>query len=262
MMSSCGHLKKVDEPNFYVSRRYGRKDYQLIYVVRGMGTFDLPDQRLELHEGNILIYLPKQPQYYIYNQIHNPEVYWVHFTGSQVEKILTEFNLLPRQVHKIGISAEICMLFDKMIEETHLKRPSFIALTNALLMHLLVMMSRSAAGSDSSAQSCIKEIEQAILMFHQNYQKRISIQEYARKCGISPAWFTRCFNQRTGVSPQQYLTDIRIKRSMELLLSTSHNITEVASQSGYDNPFYFSRIFKNNIGCTPSEFRQKSINSG
>lgn len=59
------------------------------------------------------------------------------------------------------------------------------------------------------------------------------------------------------MTPQQYITDIRVTKAKELLLYSSFNITEIASIVGYDNSFYFSRIFKKNTALSPREYKNK-----
>ena len=70
------------------------------------------------------------------------------------------------------------------------------------------------------------------------------------------ALYTRLFHRQTGLSPQQYLTDIRINKARELLATTNYNVSEVADLTGYPNPLYFSRIFKKHTGVSPSRYKQ------
>ena len=74
---------------------------------------------------------------------------------------------------------------------------------------------------------------------------------------MSISWFIRNFKEYTGSTPAQYLLSLRISNAQTLLESTSYNITEIANIVGYDNPLYFSRIFKKQIGMSPSEFRKQ-----
>ena len=58
-----------------------------------------------------------------------------------------------------------------------------------------------------------------------------------------------------GMTPMQYITFLRITRAKELLRSTDYSIQEISSMVGYENPLYFSRIFKKQTGYSPSEYR-------
>ena len=96
----------------------------------------------------------------------------------------------------------------------------------------------------------------------ENYVPTISansIEEYAENNHFSVSWFIRNFKQHTGFTPMQYILAQRIYNAEILLQNPSHNLTEIASMIGYDNPLYFSRIFKKAKGISPSEYR-KNIN--
>lgn len=89
-----------------------------------------------------------------------------------------------------------------------------------------------------------KEIESAIQYFNENYNKDIVIEDYASSRGMSISWFIRNFKQYTGTTPMQYILSIRMMNAQMLLETTNYNITEIGTIIGYDNPLYFSRIFK------------------
>ena len=59
------------------------------------------------------------------------------------------------------------------------------------------------------------------------------------------------------MTPLQYILSLRISNAQSLLETTKYNVTEIASIVGYENPLYFSRIFKKQVGLSPSEYRGK-----
>ena len=74
---------------------------------------------------------------------------------------------------------------------------------------------------------------------------------------MSVSWFIRNFKEYTGTTPTQYLLSLRISNAQSLLESTSFNVTEIAEIVGYNNPLYFSRLFKKQCGVSPTEFRKQ-----
>ena len=74
---------------------------------------------------------------------------------------------------------------------------------------------------------------------------------------MSVSWFIRSFKEYTGSTPTQYILSLRISNAQTLLGSTNYNITEIAEIVGYDNPLYFSRLFRKQSGMSPSEFRNR-----
>ncbi len=75
---------------------------------------------------------------------------------------------------------------------------------------------------------------------------------------MSVCWFTQLFKRQLGVSPQQYLMNIRISRACELLASGS-GVAEASEAIGYVDALYFSRIFKKHTGQTPSQYRKAAL---
>ena len=88
------------------------------------------------------------------------------------------------------------------------------------------------------------------------YNEPINIEEYAQSRGMSVSWFLRNFKQILKQSPMQYLLSIRINNAASLLETTDYNITEISTIVGYDNPLYFSRLFRKQKGLSPSAYRK------
>ena len=98
----------------------------------------------------------------------------------------------------------------------------------------------------------------AVRYFNEHYNDSINIAEYAESKNMSTSWFIRNFKLYTGSTPLNYILNIRISNAQSLLENTKYNITEIAAITGYDNPLYFSRLFKKQTGLSPSEYRKQS----
>lgn len=95
----------------------------------------------------------------------------------------------------------------------------------------------------------------AVRLLHEEYYKPITIQDLALQLGIERRRFAYLFERYTGLTPINYLTEIRIRRAKELLRS-GISVAEVAEKVGYFDNFYFSRVFKKQIGMSPSEYKK------
>ena len=69
--------------------------------------------------------------------------------------------------------------------------------------------------------------------------------------------FDRSFKHVTKVTPMQYIIQLRMTNALNLLDNTSYNIIQVANAVGYDDAYYFSRLFKKNVGVSPTEYRKR-----
>lgn len=257
IVTSCGNYKVKKRAEFRTSRPKGRKDYQLLYIAAGQGHFFINGQERVVSAGNIIVYLPGQPQEYVYYKDDKTDVFWVHFTGSDVEKIIDYYNIrLPENILYIGTSPDYQWLFGQIIQEMQLCRPRFEELISLLLRNIFILISRNLIKANRADNSLENEVELAMHYFRENYRSEINVEDYALSRGMSASNFYRVFKQISGSTPLQYILKLRLSNAQNLLENSNLSIAEIASAVGYENPLYFSRLFNKHIGVSPSEYRK------
>ncbi|MGI5894690.1 MAG: helix-turn-helix domain-containing protein [Candidatus Merdivicinus sp.] len=254
LVTCCGHYRLLSRPYFETIRSEGRADYQLMYAVGGKFTVCTEGQELSVKEGQGILFFPGSPQKYYYQLKDSPDVFWMHFTGGRVREILDQCGL-REAIFDAGIRQEYPVLWERMIRELQLRRAGFELLCSGCGMELLAMMARSdQKGPDSATAEIMEEI---LARFHRDFRQELSVAELAREYGMSECWLIRAFKARTGQTPQRYLTGIRLGQARELLSSSPLNVGEIAAFCGYENPLYFSRIFRKYTGASPSDYRRE-----
>lgn len=260
-INSCGMYMLVSKKKLPTFRGKGRLDYQLIYIHSGCGVFDFGDDKeRSISAGNIVIYRPNEMQKYTYYGKDKPVVYWIHFTGNNISALFENYGMaLVKQVIPVGCSAEYVQLFNKIILELQLKRDNYAECSMLLFKQLLIAMGRATINNEHSSIVTDKlSIESATNYFHEHFHDQILIDKYLEEKNINANAFFKKFKAYTGVSPLQYLLDIRLSNAKSLLASTEYTISEISSIVGYDNPLYFSRLFHKHIGMSPREYRKRS----
>ena len=258
-VGSCGTYHLYTKYKLPTYRPHGRLDYQLLYIASGKAHFYFNGKKEILTAGNMVLYRPREEQRYYYYGADHTEVYWVHFTGNDVKNILRKYGIADN-MHVIytGTSLEYKRLFLAMIQELKLCKDDYEELLSIYLRQLLIMIHRLITSKRrGKSMFVMNEIDAAVQYFHSNYNKPISIEEYATTHNMSVSWFIRSFREYTNTTPAQYLLSLRISNARTLLETTSCNISEIANIIGYDNPLYFSRLFKKQCGMSPSEFRRR-----
>lgn len=258
-VGSCGTYHLFTKPKLPTHRPRGRLDFQLLYVASGKTHFFFNGVEEIVTAGHMVIYRPKEEQRYYYYGVDQPEVYWVHFTGNNVKNILRQYGIAD-STHVIytGTSLEYKRIFTQMIQELQMCRENYEEFLVLLLRQIFIMIERQSASPPKTKNSFLEnEIEAAVKHFHEHYNTSISIEDYAASRGMSTSWFIRNFKEFTGSTPMQYILSIRIANAQNLLETTEYNVTEIGNIVGYDNPLYFSRLFKKQNGVSPSEFRKR-----
>lgn len=102
-----------------------------------------------------------------------------------------------------------------------------------------------------------RQISKAIEFIHKNYMNEIDLEEVAKEVSLSPHYFSRLFKQETGENFVDYLTRYRMETAKKHLMEKNFSIKDVSYNVGYNDPNYFSKLFKKYFGVNPSEFKDK-----
>lgn len=101
-------------------------------------------------------------------------------------------------------------------------------------------------------------IDQTLSYIHEHYAQSLSLADLANKAGLTPRYYTELFKKNVGKSPIEYLTGYRMDQAKKLLWDSKKRLREVAQLVGYEDEFYFSRRFKQQVGVSPTVFVKMS----
>jgi len=107
-----------------------------------------------------------------------------------------------------------------------------------------------------------ERIERIIVYMRQHSDQPLQVSALTTLANLSPSHFFALFKRATGHTPIDYFIHLRMHRACELLAGTGLSVKEVAATLGYDDPFYFSRVFKSINGVAPSDYRIRLARSG
>lgn len=258
IVTSCGTYKLYTRPKLPTWRPRGRRDFQLLYVAAGKAHFHFGNEEKIVSAGHMVLYRPKEPQKYEYYGNDETEVYWVHFTGGNVTNLLRSYGLTDdKKVFYCGSDLVYQQLFRAMIYELQMCKDSYQEMLEMYLRQIFIRLQRlfkTALKIDNA--HVVEVIDKATTFFNEHYNDPISIDEYARETHVSTSWFIRNFKACTGFTPMQYILSKRIYNAEVLLRDTDYNIAEISRIVGYDNPLYFSRVFRKTKKMSPSEYRK------
>ncbi len=260
VVGSCGTYRLKTRPKLPTYWQKGRRDYQILYVANGKTHFWFDGKKEIVSAGHMVLYKPEEIQKYVYYLEDNPEVFWIHFTGSDVKNILEYHGIsLDEHVFYCGVLPDYKALFRKIIQELQLCRYGYEDYIASLFNDILLLVDRQQHEQKKATGNVQEQIERAAAYFNENYNTKISIDDYAESLHISTNWFIHNFKQYAGMSPAQYILSLRMVNAQSLLERTTYNIKEISEIVGYENPLYFSRVFKKEIGKSPAQYRKEMI---
>ena len=260
VVGSCGTYRLKTRPKLPTYWQKGRRDYQILYVANGKTHFWIDGKEEIVSAGHMVLYKPEEIQKYVYYLEDNPEVFWIHFTGSDVKNILEYHGIsLDEHVFYCGVLPDYKALFRKIIQELQLCRYGYEDYIASLFNDILLLVDRQQHEQKKATGDVQEQIERAAAYFNENYNTKISIDDYAESLHISTNWFIHNFKQYAGMSPAQYILSLRMVNAQSLLERTTYNIKEISEIVGYENPLYFSRVFKKEIGKSPAQYRKEMI---
>ena len=256
MVNCCGK-QTFSEQDYFLNRENGRLDYQIIYVYKGAGHFCLDQKWTRLPAGHVILYRPMEPQQYHYYAKDRPEIYWIHFTGSQCEDVLERYGMANCY---IGESLSVRQLFQYIITELQLKKLHY---ENIVLANFSILLSTIHRSFEQTLRPCENNftIDRLICELNSKYMQNWTVPDMADFCKLSNSYFSHTFRERMGVSPMRYLNRLRIEKAKDFLMTGSMPVATAAQLAGFDDPLYFSRVFKKSTGIAPNEFYH-SVASG
>lgn len=235
----------------------GREDFYLQYMVSGVMDVWLNGKQIIMEPGQSIVYFPHTEYHYAKRDAEEVQYYWAHFTGGEAEGLLGSCGIGNRAVMDIGIRESLIAAFEDMFQEFTIRDSCFTHLAASRLTAILVELGRRAGYTGSSPSRTDRRIRHSLVHIHQNYGQSLSIEALAELEHLSVSRFRSVFKARTGLSPQDYLTVLRVNHARQLMEQTDLPVGEIAEAVGYQDPLYFSRTFKKRTGLAPIEYKRR-----
>lgn len=263
--SLCKNLYLTDigyypKAMYHTRERYhGCKQYILIYCHHGEGWFSVHRKTYRVKANQFLI-LPQDVGHKYGSDIQNPwTIYWLHFTGDLAKNyfhyLMGKRSLMPRIVIP---SDERNLLFDEIIRHASMinNMDAVIYANNCLYNYLASFKNSIFAKSDTDRKQT-STIDECIELMKENLDKNLNLFEICQMMNLSVSHLSFLFKEKMHDSPYNYYIFLKIQRACYLLWNTEMNIKTIALQLGYEDPYHFSRVFKNMMGLSPRDFRNR-----
>ena len=228
------------------------RDFWLLhFVISGKGTLTNARGSHKVKKGELFVIRPHETASYRADAEEPWEYIWIgFFTTHPVPILLEERDVLS--------APYLGSLFEPAyVAEGFENGNTFGAYEHYLCGIIWQIFGALMNHSPKNNNVMDAYVRPAINIMNFNYYYRITVSDIAAQLHISKGYFSEIFKEGTGMSPKQYLNDIRMKRAAMILMQGEHNVTTVAASVGYSDVFVFSRAFKQYHHCAPSEYAKR-----
>ncbi len=182
--------------------------------------------------------------------------------GFQALFVVAPHYLQNNQFHSrlmlsLDDSTFVRRLLDEMLAEYNQKKEGWQTLITAMFTRLCVLLSRHYRTDRNAQHGDIVKLSRAIAYIEKHYAEDITLPDLVQTSGYSERQLTRLFHSTFAASPKQYITKLRMQKAQQLLPDPSQSIGEIAWKCGFADQNYFSRVFRNETGETPSAYRNR-----
>ncbi len=236
-----------------------RDHYLIHYVATGKGKYCTGDKEYEVNAGQLFLSYPDTPLTYSADEESPWEYYWVGFNGSDARILLNQTDFTTKS-HVIDIpdGETVKRLLLEIYEGRGNKNYEQAKMAGNLFLFLAYLMENSIVVSRNSLEISNDYLRYATEYIAHNYSNNISIEDISHSVGISRSGLYRTFIKHLGISPIKYLTNFRISQACSLLRRPGLSIEAVACSVGFEDPLYFSRVFKANMGISPRKYSRST----
>ena len=243
----------------YRSREHGANEDHLMLCVGGHGRVVVEGENNHLEAGQLLI-IPRHMEHVYWAENDAPwSIYWMHFRGAESAGYVDRSPGpgVPARVDR-DTQDEAVRLFrdclDTVGEGYTLSNLIYASQSARHILSLLLFRNR-AYPMDQRAGEIQNMLVNTLEFMTANISEQLRLEDFARQAGLSVSHFSEQFREQTGHSPMAHFTLLKIRHARRLLDLTEKPIKAIAVDTGYRDPFYFSRVFKKIVGKSPEQYR-------
>jgi len=246
----------------YRSRPGGADQHILVYCDKGEGKASVSGKEFQVLPGGFFIIPRKAAHLYSANSNNPWTIYWIHFTGTASDAIVTQ--MIKRQggfKGELNYPESSIKLFNEIYTELEMGygRDNLVY-SNMCLSHFLTSFLFNEKFRSPMELREKNPVEDSIEYFRINLGRMLSLEEMADSARLSVSYYSSLFKKKTGFPPLEYFNQLKIQQACQYLLFTDMKIKDIAINLGMIDPYYFSRAFKRIMSISPKLYRESRAN--
>lgn len=216
----------------------------LLYVIDGQAQY-VSENHTEIVTPDSVVYLAKNSTYHM-KALHDKPYHYLIITFHLDRELLLPFEVISSPIHK----KRLYELFRQIVAVNFTRTAGYKFLSRSLVQQLIYYLMQDHIQSNSS----MANMHAVIDYIENNYSNKISIDNLSDIVGLSTSQFRKKFKELYGTSPLEYINRLRIENAKDLLRSEMYSQNEIATLCGFENVYYFNRVFKKYANITPGKY--------
>ncbi|MCK5172013.1 MAG: helix-turn-helix domain-containing protein [Planctomycetes bacterium] len=251
----CGGYEKC-APDFELNRS-DYPYYFVKYTINGKGTLEINSQTLPLRPGILTGFEPGTPHHYKSDPDDPMEHIFITFVGSQASELFKKSGLSESHCIDIDNRKEVLAIFQKVLF-LGLQKPQYSQdICLSYLRILMLEQTASLTGPGTNISLSMSTDLQCKQYIDLNFSSINSPRQVASACSIDVRYMASLFKKHCHIPPSRYIMRLKLNKAAYLMLATDQTIKEIGYQVGFDNPYHFSKNFKQFYGRSPNNYRLK-----
>jgi AraC-like DNA-binding protein len=259
------NISVVDDPIFFGDIRYQpggnlgprlQRDFQLVILYEGEAVISVDEEEHWLGPGHVALLKPGGRESFQFSRVEVTHHSWCAMHPSRIPADL--IAQLTETPPSLPLSSRMTHLIELGLSvpspDSAASREWLISLGEACLRAYL--MESETGGGPPLPEALLR----ARSIIETRFAEPLSLKILARAVSVSPNHLVRLFQRHLGITPARMLWKCRIRSGMQLLGDTGLTVSEIAYRTGFQNPFHFSRMLKEETGRSPRDFRMERWN--
>jgi AraC-like DNA-binding protein len=243
------------------ARAASENEVVLFFCVKGRGWCEIEGERHEITAGQLLVIPAKSERIYATYGERSWSLIWIQLVETIKDAFGVKLNVNPQTANLgSGERGQIVALFQEVLHALEMPCPQRLQQVSQRATHVLESVISNHRESCAIETSAAGKIGRTIEFMKEHLNEPLRAATLAGIANMSLPHYFAQFKRVTGSSPIDYLIKLRMDHARRLLSETSWSVKEVAVSLGYEDPLYFSRVFKSINQTAPTDFRARKRN--
>ena len=221
------------------------KNHELVFIISGEGNIMIDGKNYKCKKNDLIYFYPDKLHSLSVSKPPHMIFYAFHFETGFNEKLpIPDISNIENHYK---LSEYFRQLYKTSVKKDYMYKWQLSIFAQNILYEIFWQSNANIAPMN------LVRINKVLEYIHKNSCEKFSIEDLTKAAEMKKSYFIKMFKTVTGKSPIKYINDLKLEHARDLLLNTDMSVKKIALKCGFEDEFYFSRIFKRHYGVSPSK---------